>query len=406
MSRCLLIMVIVLCLVACGSTIEAPPSPTLTLTSSPSPSSTPIQQISEPLTAFPLLLGHSWRYSDLHYETFQRERMTATYALTETVIATYVQPPFYAALQLSERAIENEAATVPEGAEPFQPLEDEVMASWYVISDTRLYQQEQLDLSLIKQDQATLEYIFPLSANIFWMPNPQQRDSYPTVEFDADSEGAPDIIPGLRSANGPVKQQVAAGSFETCFEIISFYNNGLIHEWFCPTVGVVAQRFDHSGSPFGYRTSLNHVETRALSAISALSLTLTIDEQVAELYGELNLSFNSEYQQITVITPPPMITECFLVFSEQQKLIFKEALLQLEEETVANYATHDSAQWEKEGATYQLSWELQSSEFLGQAKGQLTFAELHLPHYPALDHLLRLLTGLDEQLQAEAECAA
>ncbi len=44
--------------------------------------------------------------------------------------------------------------------------------------------------------------------------------------------------------------------FEECYEITEEYNSGGVTEWFCNGLGVVARKYDHSGTRFGFEDTL------------------------------------------------------------------------------------------------------------------------------------------------------
>ena len=91
-----------------------------------------------------------------------------------------------------------------------------------------------------------LEYVFPLSPNTLWYPDPWQRQEFPNFE----------VNPGLRRVSGPLEMQVPAGKFQGCFKVITMFNSGATFDSFCPGIGVVESHYDHVGTPFGQTTVL------------------------------------------------------------------------------------------------------------------------------------------------------
>jgi hypothetical protein len=47
-----------------------------------------------------------------------------------------------------------------------------------------------------------------------------------------------------------------AATFEECFQMTEIIGGYTFEMWFCPGVGVVARRADHSGTPSGVRELL------------------------------------------------------------------------------------------------------------------------------------------------------
>jgi hypothetical protein len=89
-----------------------------------------------------------------------------------------------------------------------------------------------------------LRYDFPLSAGKSWCPEPQ-----PPVDPGYHSNG-------LRTVQNPIRYTTPAGTFSECYEITEEFNSGGVNEWFCNGIGVVARKYDHSGTRFGYEDTL------------------------------------------------------------------------------------------------------------------------------------------------------
>jgi hypothetical protein len=92
----------------------------------------------------------------------------------------------------------------------------------------------------------------PLAVDNRWYPDPQQRAQF------SPYAGAGERIPGYRIVNSTGSLHVPAGAFEHCYTVEWVYNGGSIFDWFCPGTGIVAEQFDHFGTPFGFRMELLH----------------------------------------------------------------------------------------------------------------------------------------------------
>jgi hypothetical protein len=64
------------------------------------------------------------------------------------------------------------------------------------------------------------------------------------------------MVSGIRYSFPENEVAVPAGIFKDCFMIDTAYLNGPMLAWFCPEFGVVAEKFDHNGTPFGYYSVL------------------------------------------------------------------------------------------------------------------------------------------------------
>ncbi len=238
--------VLAIILISCTSPSSSVP------TSSPSPlpravSKPPNTAISKPtqptapqnpLPELPLNLGATWVYSDVVYSgNNPQDIFTSTYIYTDVVIHVRLVSPHFAA-EISR------TASLIEGKQPlFAAPEAETW--WYVISGTQVYRQpvDKLDLSSISS--SWLEYSFPLTQSA-WYPDPEIRKN-----VSPDS-----MASGIRYTFPESEIVVPAGLFKDCFMIDTAYLGGPILSWLCPQFGVVAEKFDHGGTPFGYHAVL------------------------------------------------------------------------------------------------------------------------------------------------------
>jgi hypothetical protein len=222
------------------ATLATMPIPTLTPTSTPTTNS--------PLPDFPLNLGNTWVYSATHYDTYETERITATYIITETVVDTQLHEPYFVANIVRDKKVVTLSDNLvgKDWEQHYLGGGDGSISFWYVISGTQVYEQRELDWSEIETSEAILQYIFPLSSSVLWYPDPWQRKEFPNLE----------VTSGLRRADGPIEIKVPAGTFRDCFEVITMYNSGATFSTFCAGIGVVGSHYDHVGTPFGFRTIL------------------------------------------------------------------------------------------------------------------------------------------------------
>lgn len=196
------------------------------------------------LVDFPLAKGTTWVYSYLAYEpttTNPTQIVTATYLFTETVIDTQTLLPYFVAhVQREERLVKAEPGwTYPKSSRP-----DEL---WYVVRGQQVYESFQpLDLSRVQTDSLFLAYDFPLATGRSWCPR-----------TDIEGEQVQDCVAaGKRVVVSQEGYETPAGKFPQCYKITEDVNSGGVTRWFCHGVGVVAQRYDHAGTRFGFQQVL------------------------------------------------------------------------------------------------------------------------------------------------------
>nr|NIR26491.1 hypothetical protein [Gammaproteobacteria bacterium]NIR66819.1 hypothetical protein [candidate division Zixibacteria bacterium] len=236
--------------------METRVTPTIPITiTKPVTQLTSVPALSDLRSIFPLQLGNTWVYSSTHYQDYGPLEMrgpdgkvvmkccktiTATYIITETVVDLQTSPPYFVAQLYREESL------VSASDEWSQEQSGWLGMYWYIISGTHVYQQRtELDLSAVDEN-SNLEYIFPLELNQRWYPNPGQRKQFPDYE----------VVSGLRKVSKVGKVKVPAGGFEQCFQLKEMIGGSTFETWFCPGVGIVDTRSDHSGTPFGFRSVL------------------------------------------------------------------------------------------------------------------------------------------------------
>ncbi|HEY89015.1 MAG TPA: hypothetical protein G4N98_04675 [Thermoflexia bacterium] len=227
-----------LCFVALSCTlIDSPASPRNTEPSSVSRNG---------LDEFPMAVGTTWVYSYIPYDPLPSDPtqiITATYLMTETVVETEVLPP-YSAMKIRRD-------TSPVSSTPLTLTNLPVEEFWYVISGTLVFEQGQLpELAAFDPDYSRLAYDLPLVVGKQWCPiclDLKNPDNPEDVHCEAN---------GMRTVIERTSYRTPLGEFEDCYEIIETYLSGGITRWFCNGVGVVAAKYDHAGTRFGFQQEL------------------------------------------------------------------------------------------------------------------------------------------------------
>jgi hypothetical protein len=210
-------------------------APTIPSPAAP-PTSTPID-LRSPLRDLPLDLGNTWVYSDVVYgDPSVNAVITATFIYTDRVVDIRANPPYFAA------KIDRDVSLFS-GTPPFNAPEP--TSWWDVVSGTQVYKHPDYNLNFSNVASSWLEYAFPLSGQI-WYPDPEQRTQQAT-----DSG-----IPGARLVSRVEDLNLPAGQFTHCFKIATVYNSGATFEWLCSQVGIVAAKYDHAGTRFGFEAKL------------------------------------------------------------------------------------------------------------------------------------------------------
>ncbi len=221
--------------------------PTASLTSIPTPTPPAVMyDTRDTLRELPLNLGAVWVYSKTDYETVVGgEIITVTLQITDTVIAVERHDSMVAA------RVRRTTDFAPSSQDPkmeakyrnnFGSILDP-KEKWVIVDGNKVYEQWELNWNTL--EQAWLAYIFPLHEDNHWYPDPEQRAQFSPYPG----------IPGVRIVDASRPFTVPAGRFENCFHIAEHSNSGGDY-WFCPTIGLVAEQYDHAGTPFGYRLEL------------------------------------------------------------------------------------------------------------------------------------------------------
>lgn len=209
------------------------------------PAASPSEQATL-LPEFPLAPGTTWVYTYIPYEPLEsnpRQIVTATYVLTETVMETTAAAPY-----LFVR-VRRDASLV--SATPLTGVALPAGEFWYVISGTLVFEEfREPSLTTFDPVASRLAYAFPLADGKQWCPflnDPKNPDKPEVLYCEAN---------GLRTAAATGAYETPAGSFTDCYEISEAFNSGGVIYQFCNGVGVVASRYDHAGTRFGFEQTL------------------------------------------------------------------------------------------------------------------------------------------------------
>jgi hypothetical protein len=219
------------------------PTPLSTMTVQPGPQN--------PRPEFPFSMGTTWVYSYIPYDPLPSDPaqiITATYMLTETVTEVKSVPPYFAA------KVETERVLVSKSPEWTRDDLSSAGESWYVINGDKIYRgSESPDLSNFNPDLTpgwSLEYQLPLSVDERWCP----------AKYNFESPGQPEIEDcrslGEKTVAKAMTYETPAGKFDDCYQITESFNSGGTTRWFCNGVGVVAAKYDHAGTRFGFEQTL------------------------------------------------------------------------------------------------------------------------------------------------------
>ncbi len=193
-------------------------------------------------TEFSLADGTTWVYSYVTYEpttTDSTQIMTATYLFTETVVDTKALPLYFVAhVQHEEQLVTADPNWTDASSRPHE--------FWYVVQGQQVYESFQpLDLTHIQTDTLLMAYDLPLSIGKSWCPS-----------LVVKGERAQDCPTGQRTVVNRESYETPVGRFQECYQITEDVNSGGVTQWFCRGTGVVAQKYDHGGTRFGFQQTL------------------------------------------------------------------------------------------------------------------------------------------------------
>jgi len=171
--------------------------------------------------------------------------MTTTRVVTETVVEVESISSYLVAKIHREESAEIPVGDVPPSWQgvPLKPATSSDY--WLVVSGNRMYRQERnLDLSSLST--ALLEFVFPLKLGEKWYLSDEKAKLNPTYADDWM----------LRKVTKVGTVVVPAGDFNNCFFLEEVWAGATFETWFCPNVGIVDQKGNHHGTPYGVRKVL------------------------------------------------------------------------------------------------------------------------------------------------------
>jgi hypothetical protein len=182
---------------------------------------------------FPLQPANSWVYD---YQAYSLDEQASW-----QVVDTMLEARSYGSLEAVR--ILHEVQLV-KGSPSANFINRPVSGSfWYVLDGSRVFRQDELNWSTVSN--SWLELIWPFPEGSCWYPEGAQRSEKPVTGR-----------PGCRYAQGPLTIQTPAGRFDKCYSMLTPYNNGTIQLDFCPQIGIVGGKYQHSGTAFGYQYTL------------------------------------------------------------------------------------------------------------------------------------------------------
>ena len=189
------------------------------------------------LGGFPFPIGTTWVYLRVQYDQVPgspSETITATNRITETVVRVEGNAP-------SQEYLHRQTATLVSAPPGWQDNSANFdWELWYRFEGSQVFSSPEG-----YRQSSMLVYDFPFTVGNSWCPE----------------QPPPSYNPGCGSMGGRTVQNrtsytTPVGSFDDCYEISQDINSGGTTEWFCNGIGVVARKYDHSGTRFGFQDTL------------------------------------------------------------------------------------------------------------------------------------------------------
>ncbi len=248
----LLAATLVFALLSAHVTTPVPTSPTAVPSFTASATQTTAPTL-RPLADYPLALGDTWVYESTRYEGFNpHDIMTATQIITETVVGIKNDPSFLAT-KIRQETSADLPISVPKDWEDMLRLASTV-EYWLVVQDNRIYRQERNPDPTNLRDPDSLELVFPVQLGDQWNWLPARLPIEPQTGGIA------------RQVVTTGTTIVPAGKFDQCFLIREDWVDSTVEDWFCPGVGWVEKKSDHSGTPVGRHWVLVRYSTKMASS--------------------------------------------------------------------------------------------------------------------------------------------
>jgi len=204
------------------------------------------EAVDKPISAeFLATKGTEWVYLYKKYEPIESqptEIITATYLLTETVVEVAFAEPY----QIIHVGQAVRSVNEPVGWDTRSSLQPKEY--WYIVGNDKIYQSfQKVDLNDLQLDNLLLAYDLPLRVGKSWCPG---------AEAIGEQKLTGCTTAGERTVVRAGSQEGSFGRFEGCYQITSAWNSGGTVAWYCEWVGLVAQKYDHSGTRFGFEQNL------------------------------------------------------------------------------------------------------------------------------------------------------
>jgi len=252
---CWIALLILVCSTAAcqGRTVSQAYLPTAT-NPFPVPSSTPTTAPpgSDFLEIFPLAEGTTWTYKRIGYAQAPSDPKTIIEGrseIVETVVET-VSGPDTVVAHIQGRKTLVEADQGWEENDRFGLGDYEY---WYAVRDGKVYFSDlPLEPADFQSDLLALEFQFPMGEGTQWCPLlPGEARGSPGTPLPSPCEYS-----GMRTVEQVAAYTAPAGKFERCYQMRDAFNSGGVIQWFCEGIGIVAKKYDHIGSRFGFTQEL------------------------------------------------------------------------------------------------------------------------------------------------------
>jgi membrane protease YdiL (CAAX protease family) len=213
-----------------------------------------------PIPDFPLSEGTIWTYSYTEYQPTREDptkTQTARSEIREVLVDTQTAGFYYIVhVNRYRQLIQADPGWIVTQANVSIDL-------WLIVAGQKVYETLQKpDPDNIQTDTFVLDYDFPLTAGKSWCYFPRE---FRGAAVDCNISGKM-MVDRLERVESP------AGTFNDCAWLILTANGGNIFRQFCPGVGLVSEKFGHSGTIFGYEKNLVKVTSPMAGALAFFRL--------------------------------------------------------------------------------------------------------------------------------------
>ncbi len=193
------------------------------------------------LGGFPFPVGTAWVYSRVQYEPMigdPTQIITATNLVTETVVRVE-------GVASNQTFLHRQTASLVSAPPGWQDNSSNFNWDlWYQIAGNQIFSS-----SDHFKEIRTLVYDFPFVVGKSWCPRPP-----PAINPNC-------MAMGRRTVEKQTRYTTPVGTFDDCYELSQDVNSGGVTEWFCNGIGVVARKYDHVGTRFGFADVLIRFST-------------------------------------------------------------------------------------------------------------------------------------------------